>query len=464
MTKNNQISLIIFDLDGVLVEAKELHYQALNLALASVDVKYKISWKEHLSVYDGLKTRQKLDMLTEKKGLPIEHHDFIWKMKQEATLEVISKYEPDQRLIELFSSLKEQGYQLSVCSNSIRRSVLTMVSKIGIMEYMDLVISNEDVSNSKPHPEMYWKAMSKMSKLPENTLIVEDSPPGLLAASRARAHVLRVSSPKDVTLDNIYDKLNKIKHETKTMANSPRWQDKNLNVLIPMAGKGSRFANAGYTFPKPLIEVNGKPMIQLVVENLNIDANYTFIVQKEHYELYRLDTLLSMIAPNCNIVQVDGITEGAACTTLLAKQFIDNDQPLVMANSDQFLEWDSNEFMYNMIERNCDGGIVSFRATHPKWSFAKINDEGFVQEVAEKNPISDIATAGIYYWKHGSDYVKYAEQMISKNIRTNNEFYVCPVFNQAIADNKSIRTYDIPKMWGIGTPEDLEIFLKNYTK
>jgi dTDP-glucose pyrophosphorylase len=133
-----------------------------------------------------------------------------------------------------------------------------------------------------------------------------------------------------------------------------------------------------------------------------------------------------------------------------------------MANSDQFAEWDSNEFMYKMIEQKVDAGILSFESTHPKWSFVKIDENGYVTEVAEKKPISNIATVGIYYWSKGSDYVKYAEQMISKNIRVNNEFYVCPVFNEAIKDNKKIKTFNIDKMWGLGTPEDLEFFLKNY--
>ena len=237
------------------------------------------------------------------------------------------------------------------------------------------------------------------------------------------------------------------------------WRDNKLNVLIPMAGAGSRFAQAGYTFPKPLIEVRGKPMIQVVVENLNIEANYIFICQQEHYEKYNLKYLLNLIAPNCKIVLVDGVTEGAACTTLLAKEFIDNDQPLVMANSDQFIEWNSNEVMYAFNADSIDGGILTFNATHPKWSYAKLNEEGFVSEVAEKKVISDLATVGVYYWSKGSDYVKYAEQMIEKNIRVNNEFYVCPVFNQAIEDGKKIRVKTIDKMWGIGTPEDLNYFL-----
>ena len=243
-----------------------------------------------------------------------------------------------------------------------------------------------------------------------------------------------------------------------------KWQDKKLNVLIPMAGAGSRFEKAGYTFPKPLIEVNGKPMIQVVVDNLSLDSNYTFIVQKEHQAKYNLNTVLSMIVGDnsVNIIPIDGITEGAACTTLLAKNIIDNDNPLIIANSDQFVDWNSSEFMYKMQEMDVDAGILTFESTHPKWSFAKINGDGFVTEVAEKNPISNIATVGIYYWKKGSDYVKYAEQMIKNNTRYNNEFYVCPVFNEAIKDNKKIITYNIDNMWGLGTPEDLEYYIKNY--
>ena len=232
-----------------------------------------------------------------------------------------------------------------------------------------------------------------------------------------------------------------------------------MKVLIPMAGAGSRFEKAGYTFPKPLIEVNGKPMIQLVVENLNIEAEYVFIVQKEHYDKYNLQYLLNLISPDCKIVQVDGITEGAACTTLLAKEYIDNDDALLIANSDQFVDWNSNEFLYSMQAGEVDAGILTFESVHPKWSFAKLDEEGLVCEVAEKKPISNKATVGIYYWKQGSDYVKYAEEMIEKDKRVNNEFYVCPVFNEAIDDGLRIKTFDIDKMWGLGTPEDLEVFL-----
>jgi HAD superfamily hydrolase (TIGR01509 family) len=457
------MKLIIFDLDGVLVEAKQIHYDTLNQAIRDVSGEdFVISMNEHLSIYDGLKTNQKLIMLSENKGLPIDSHSEIWKRKQEYTLQSLRSLQEDFELIDTMKRLSHEGYSLAVCSNSIRKTVLTVLSRLGIIEFFDLIISNEDVKNSKPHPEMYWKVISSMSCLPEETLIVEDSPYGLLAASRSKSHILRVNNPDEVTYSNIKDKINQIKNQP--MTKSPKWKDSKLNILIPMAGAGSRFEKAGYTFPKPLIEVNKKPMIQVVVENLNIDANYIFIVQKSHREKYNLDTLLELISPNCKIVEVDGLTEGAACTTLLAKDLINNDNPLFFANSDQFVEWDSNEFMYKMNETGCDGGIVTFTATHPKWSFAKIDDLGLVTEVAEKNPISDIATVGFYWWKKGSDYVKYAEEMINNNLRVNNEFYVCPVFNEAIKDGKKIRTFNVSNMWGLGTPEDLTYYVENYKK
>jgi HAD superfamily hydrolase (TIGR01509 family) len=453
----NKVKLIIFDLDGVLVDAKNIHYDALNKALGD---DYMITWEEHLSIYDGLKTHQKLGMLTEKKGLPLDRHDLIWNTKQYWTLKMLKELSPNKTLQDLMSELVNDNYKIAVCSNSIRKTVLTVISKLGLMEYMDYIISNEDVQNSKPHPEMYWRVISKMGCLPEETLIIEDSPYGLLAASRSKSHILRVKNPQEVNHTNIYNKLKEI--EMGYINDKPKWVDKKLNILVPMAGAGSRFKEAGYSFPKPLIDVKGKPMIQVVVENLNIEANFIFVVQKEHREKYNLDTLLNLISPKCKIVDVDFLTEGAACTALLAKEYINNNNPLLFANSDQFIEWDSNEFMYKMNETDVDGGIVSFRSTHPKWSFAKVDEIGNVTEVAEKNPISDIATVGLYYWKHGSDFVKYAEKMIEEDIRVNNEFYVCPVFNEAIKDGKTIKTFDIDKMWGLGTPEDLNQFLNYY--
>jgi len=450
--------LILFDLDGVIVDTKDIHYKALNDAISLVDPKYIITEAEHVSRYDGLKTRTKLNMLSEEKGLPYTDHQKIYDKKQQLTIYHFSQILTNEKMIEIFKFLRKEGYMVGCCTNCIRRTALVALAKVGVIEYLDVIMTNDDVKNAKPHPEIYWNAMSIMGCLPEETLIIEDSPQGLLAATRSKAEVIRVKNSSDVTLEKIKSKL-KIK---KKIMN--KWTDEKMNVLIPMAGAGSRFAKVGYTFPKPLIDVKGKPMIQVVAEMLNVEANFIYIVQKSHREQYNLDTLLNLITPNCKIVEVDGMTEGAACTTLLAKELINNDSPLILSNSDQFIEWDSTEFMYKMNEKDYDGGIICFPATHPKWSFAKTDENNIISEVAEKNPISDQATAGIYYWKKGSDYVKYAEQMIEKDIRVNNEFYVCPVYNEAIQDNKIVYNHKIPaeNMWGLGTPEDLKYYLENY--
>jgi len=450
------IKLIIFDLDGVLVKTKQIHFEALNEALSKINPKFCINKADHLNIFDGLKTRDKLNTLSDSFGLPRHTHDEIWETKQKITSEKLSDLKPNLKLIKVFTWLQSHNMKIACCSNAIRKSVCSTLCRSGLIHFFDYILSNEDVDNPKPHPQMYWDAMSYFKTNPENTLIIEDSPNGLLAAQRSGATVWRVKGPQQVTIKNLKSHLG-----TNSKLMNTRWQDKNLNVLIPMAGAGSRFQAAGYTFPKPLIEVRGKPMIQTVVENLNCESPHTFIVQKSHRNKYNLDALLNLISPNCAVIEVDGITEGAACTTLLSRDIINNDQPLLIANSDQYVDWDTSEFLYKMQEQDADGGMLTFKSTHPKWSFAKVDDNGTVIEVAEKKPISDIATVGIYYWKKGSDYVKYAEQMIEKNIRYNNEFYVCPIFNEAIQDGKVIKTFNIEKMWGLGTPEDLDCFLKN---
>ena len=235
-----------------------------------------------------------------------------------------------------------------------------------------------------------------------------------------------------------------------------------MKVLIPMAGEGSRFAKEGYTFPKPLIDVNGKPMIQAVVENLDFDCEYIFLVRKEHIEKYdgMLHTLGRITNDRFRYVVVDGLTEGAACTALLAEEYINNDEDLLIANSDQHIQYQPENFKALKTLTDVDSAVFTFNAVHPKWSFVKTNSRGFVTQVAEKKPISNIATCGIYWYRKGSDFVKYAKQMIEKDIRVNNEFYIAPVYNELIQDGKTLVPFFVHKMWGLGTPEDLKYFLE----
>jgi dTDP-glucose pyrophosphorylase len=237
-----------------------------------------------------------------------------------------------------------------------------------------------------------------------------------------------------------------------------------INIVVPMAGLSSRFYKKGYKTPKFLIEIFGSLVIQKVIWSLGIDGTYIYLVQAKDNKKYNLTELLTKITPNSNvkIVEVDAPTEGAAVTTLLAKDHINNNVPLIICNSDQIIEWSPDDFFRSIQEtKNLDGCILTFNSLDLKWSYVKTNSNGVAVEVAEKNPISDQATVGVYYWKRGKDYVKYAETMIKKDIRVNNEFYVCPVYNEAILNNKKITTYAVDKMIGLGTPEDLEEYVRS---
>jgi dTDP-glucose pyrophosphorylase len=240
-----------------------------------------------------------------------------------------------------------------------------------------------------------------------------------------------------------------------------------INIVIPMAGAGSRFASAGYKDPKPLISVNGIAMINLVIQNLTpkTDHRFIFVCQQSHIDNYDLISKLSDWAPGCEVVGLNGLTEGAACTVLAAENWIDNDASLMIANSDQYIDQNINLYLESMSERNLDGLIMTMRANDPKWSFVGINDDELVSKVVEKEVISNEATVGIYNFKHGRDFISAAKKMIKKNLRVNNEFYVAPVYNQIIQENGRIGIFNIGSvgdgMYGLGTPEDLNLFLAN---
>lgn len=447
--------LIIFDLDGVLIDSKDIHFAALNMALFEINPNFTISRKDQEEIYEGLTTKTKLNILSERVGLDPALHDLVWETKQKYSGQLLENTKTDKDLQLIMKKIRADHVKIAVASNSIRSTVELCLNKLGIINLVDYIVSNEDVQNPKPHPEMYWKAMSYFKTIPSKTVILEDSIIGRLGARDSGAKLIEIENRDSITFDTISLVLDEFKTATE------KWVDPELNVLIPMAGLGSRFADAGYTFPKPLIEVGNKAMIQAVVDSLSIKAKYTYVVQEDHYLKYNLEDFLNSITPDCNIVRVDGLTEGAAATALLSKQYIDNNKSLVIANSDQIVEWSSRNFLFDLIKHNADGGIATFTSNHPKWSYAEVDDLGHVTRVEEKRVISNIATVGIYYWKKGSDFVKYAEQMISKNIRTNNEFYICPVFNEAILDGKKILTGKVDKMWGVGTPEDLENYMSH---
>ncbi|AUB83879.1 glycosyltransferase family 2 protein [Candidatus Thiodictyon syntrophicum] len=238
-----------------------------------------------------------------------------------------------------------------------------------------------------------------------------------------------------------------------------------LNIVIPMAGRGSRFVNAGYTTPKPLIPLKGRPMIQWVIDNVRPARphRFIFICLREHLDRYPevADTLTSL-CPGCVIVQLAGVTEGAACTVLTAREFIDTQAPLMIANSDQYVDLDINEYLAVGDRPGVDGLIMTFNSDHPKWSYCRMRPDGTVSEVVEKQVVSHEATVGIYNFRRGLDFINAARQMIEKNLRVNSEFYVAPIYNQLIEAGATVVVKsagaDGAGMYGLGTPEDYHFF------
>ena len=450
------IKVIIFDLDGVLVDTKLIHFEALNSALKKYNFD-EISIDDHVKIFDGLPTIEKLKLLQKTKKLPKGFFSKIQKFKQKITSEILKrKIKKNNKILKIMKNLHNK-YKIVVATNAVKSTLNICLNKLGIEKYIDFKLSNEDINEPKPNPEIYLRIFINFGIYPSEALIIEDSHYGREAAISSGAKLLPIKRIEDLDLKKI-----RLNLTSKKMANKKNvsWEDNKMNVLIPMAGAGKRFFDAGYIFPKPLIEINNKPMIQWVIESLNLKANYIFIIQKEHQEKYNIKSVLKILQPNCKIIELDHLTEGAACTTLLAKEFINNDDPLIIANSDQYINWNSSKAFYDFNSKNLDGAILTFEAIHPKWSYAKCDKEGFVTEVAEKKVISKNATVGVYYWKHGSDYVKSAEEMIKKNIRVNNEFYVCPVYNEFLMKNRKIKIHKVDKMWGLGTPEDLNNFIQ----
>lgn len=231
------------------------------------------------------------------------------------------------------------------------------------------------------------------------------------------------------------------------------------NILIPMAGRGQRFVDAGYKLPKPLIDVAGKPLIQRVVESLDLPGQYIYIVQQEHLDSkeYDLCCLLNRITPKCIIIPVKEVTQGAVCSCLLAYNYINNESPLIIANSDQILRFSRADFL--MKTTYTDGCLLTFEANDPKWSYVKTSKEQ-VLEVAEKKVVSNQANCGLYAWAEGKDFVWSANRLIADDIRTNNEFYIAETYNILINKGYYITAHKAIEMLPAGTPTDLENTIK----
>lgn len=235
-----------------------------------------------------------------------------------------------------------------------------------------------------------------------------------------------------------------------------------IHIVVPMGGEGRKFIERGFTFPKPLVEIDGRPMIELVTENLTPSEphRFTFVCRQDHLQTFALREVLELIAPGCRVVSMRSPTSGALCSVLLAAEHLSAGDELLVANADQWVDVAIDDFLSKARAGAWDGYVMTFPSTHPKWSFVKI-ENGMIVAAAEKRPISKHATVGLYYFRRCADFLAGAERMLVKNVNIDGQFYVCPVYNELILMDKRLSHYPIAReqMHSLGTPEDLDAFI-----
>ena len=435
-------SKFLFDLDGVLVDTTNIQISSTIEAIHSIYDNINNNSIINNIISSTITTRDKLKKLCELELIKNEDIEKIYILKKHIANKHFNNLKPDYEKIELFKYLKENNCKIGIVTNGNKKSSTIILKKIGIYDFIDLHISNEDVENTKPHSEPYIKAICNFGGDLKDYIIFEDSETGLISARGTGVRVQEVLNYKDINLDNILELIY------------------NINILIPMAGLGNRFKKRGFKTIKPLIDVNGKTMIRTSIDSLNILGRYIFIIRDTEYtEKLKLELL--RIKPHCKIIVIDYLTEGSASSCYLAKEYINNDKELIITNCDQFLEWDPKNFL--KLSKNYDCNVLTYNSNEPKNSFVKVNDSGKVEQILEKTPISNNALVGVHYFKKGSMFVDNCEIIKEKNIKIKGEYYLSTVCNQMINDFKVGYTplRDGEYYHSLGTPTDYFLFLKN---
>lgn len=228
-----------------------------------------------------------------------------------------------------------------------------------------------------------------------------------------------------------------------------------LTIVIPMAGHGQRFKDKGYTFPKPLIDVDGAPMVQRVIETLPRADRYVFIVLREH----GIEVCLMRMVDSATVHVRESVAPGAALSVLGAEHLIEGADEILLANCDQLVAFDETNFRVLLDEAKPDGVIFTFHSTHPKWSYVGLDERNHVTRVVEKVPISDVATCGIYYWRTGALMLDALQKHVDSGDTLNGESYIAPSYNVMIREGRKVLPFFVSAMQGLGTPEDLERYL-----
>jgi HAD superfamily hydrolase (TIGR01509 family) len=440
------INAVVFDLDGTLVETRDLHKEALNEALRCVaGAMFVISEEEHAAEYDGLSTAQKLKKLNTAKNLNPELNKAIWARKQELTNAMVSTtVKPDERIVRVISELKRLGYPVGVASNCIRSSVDLILKFLGIYHLVDLSVSNDDVEFAKPAPDIYLKAAACFGISPDEILVVEDAPFGWQSALLAGARLLRVKSSADVTLPRLLSAINDLNNATDPVV-----------VIVPLAGPIPNVHTAGGArgLHPSLYDVRGRACIEHAISSIvsrRHPMEFVFVVLGDSIP----DSLLLKAAQwlPTRIVRLQTPTRGALESVLAAEQFIRPCAPLLISDGSHVVEWRPGHDIDELLDvRGCAAAVSVTRSEDSRWSYANVDSDGYVSSVQEKTRISNTALTGLYMWRRGADFVRDAREAVRVGPRVRGLMYVAPVLNYAVSRHERVRAFAVEALHSLRT-------------
>ena len=461
---SSKIQLIVFDLDGVLVESKDLHYDALNEAIRAVAGEdFIITRPEHETVYDGLSTNQKLRLMTIQKDLPLNMHRPIWLRKQELTeVMVREQLKPDETLLATIRALKkEHGYPLAVASNCIKSSVFNILDSIGVLPLVDAYFSNEDVQRAKPGPDIYLKACSTFGVPPESALVVEDSVKGFEACVRAGCPLFKVRGPEDVRAPSIVERISTVNQGVKP-----------IMVVVPLAGESQQYWIDGpeavpSELPLFLADVNGSPAIEWLLKPFlksRYELNFVFVVKEAQMQRFKLESLLPRIVgfrPTV-VLPVHGETLGSLKTVLAIAEKLDGSAPVIFCNGSTVTSWLPGSSIDDLVDTRADGALTTFESNDPRCSYVRVRPGLDLVDVHEKVPVSNIATTGIYFWKSADAFLSAAKTIVKRGVKHKGLYYLAPVYNEAIRAGLSFKTLPVKSCWPLCSLQEVSKFAEGH--
>lgn len=454
----NRSMALVFDLDGVLIESKDLHFQTFNQALSEIaGDKYTLLHEEHLALYDGLSTRQKLAKMTSLKGLPEQFHDDIFTRKQELTQAGFQFLPVDPEVKQTLQQLKNLGFLIGVASNCIRSSVMGLLQRIDVLDSVDVILSNEDVKQPKPFGEIYQLAAASFGLYPDQVIAIEDSKKGFEAVRRAGLSLIRVNSPAQVRVEYLLPKIAEIERKEQ------------LVFTFPIAKRSRAFWTAGIEacpaeIPIQLADLESKPVIAHAIENLSVKSfqpHYAFVLQREMRKKYSLDSTL-ISAANYNqtsLFEVKYDQLGAAATCLVAKDEIDH-RHLCISDGSHIIDWGNGSFEdFLRVAKSyaAVAAVIVHQEIDPRWSYVEKGVSKYsVSKIHEKVTVGELACAGTYYWDDGSIFIGCTNGLLSQ--KQKRKIFLSDVMNRTIELGYKVIYYPVRKVWSLRTLEEIQLY------